>query len=103
MASLFIRNPHEKQQNVASPKPAARLQGWWVLPSKITFFFLYQTLICVAADEPHPQPQYQTILESASEAEIGFTAPNLCIGKLTFLFVMLLYKKFNGRKQINYN
>jgi hypothetical protein len=67
------------------------------------FFFLYQTLIRVAAGEPHLQPQYQTILESASEAEIGFTAPNLCIGKLTFLFVMLLYKKFNGRKQINYN
>jgi len=23
-------------------------------------FFFYQTLICVAAGEPHPQPHYQT-------------------------------------------
>jgi len=28
--------------------------------NKNVFFLLYQTIIVVAAGEPHPQPQYQT-------------------------------------------
>jgi hypothetical protein len=27
---------------------------------RLSFFFCYQTLVYVAAGEPHPQPHYQT-------------------------------------------
>ena len=42
------------------PKPPFHFKFEWALPVKNKFFFSYQTKICVAAGEPHPQPRYQT-------------------------------------------
>jgi hypothetical protein len=52
--------PHEKQQNAASTKRAAP-SLFLVGPTTIKHFFLLnQTVLCVVAGEPHPQPRYQT-------------------------------------------
>ena len=54
----FLR--HEKQQNAASTKRAAT-SLFLVGPTTIKHFFLLnQTVLCVVAGEPHPQPCYQT-------------------------------------------
>jgi hypothetical protein len=57
MAPLFIKNTHE---NAASPNLAAGQQKLVGPTKQNRFFLLYQTLICVAVDEPHPRPHYQT-------------------------------------------
>jgi hypothetical protein len=60
MAPLLWFLPHKKQQNDAFTKPAVPslfLMG----PTTIkNFFLLNQTVLCVAAGEPHAQPRYQT-------------------------------------------
>jgi len=56
-ATLYSFLPHEKQPNVASPKPAV---SSWILAglTNVKYFFSsYQTILCVAVGEPHPQPR----------------------------------------------
>jgi len=51
---------HKKQQGAASCKPVAVPQLVVGPTNQKMLFLLYQTIIVVAAGEPHPQPQYQT-------------------------------------------
>jgi len=55
-APLFIGNHHEKQHLQTCGTPV-KVGGSYQAKSH---FFCYQTLICVIAGEPHPQPHYQT-------------------------------------------
>ena len=41
-----LNSHHEKQQNAASPNLRHAIESWWVLPSKITFFFLPNADMC---------------------------------------------------------
>ena len=50
---------HKKQQGAASCKPVAVPQLVVGPTNQKMLFLLYQTIIVVAAGEPHPQPQYQ--------------------------------------------
>jgi len=57
MAPLLWFLPHKKQQNDASTKPVVP-SLFLVGPTTIKHFFLNQTVLCVVAGEPHPQPRY---------------------------------------------
>jgi hypothetical protein len=61
--TIHVISPHKKQQRDAScdfGKPATQLQFMVSPTSKKLCFLQYQTIIFVAAGEPHSQPQYQT-------------------------------------------
>jgi len=60
LCSTVVVPPPREAANAASPKLAAP-SLFLVGPTTIMHFFLLnQTILCVAAGEPHPQPSYQT-------------------------------------------
>jgi hypothetical protein len=56
---LIGKSPREAAKCYFS-KPVARQRKLMGSTKKNHFFFCYQTLVYVAAGEPHPQPHYQT-------------------------------------------
>jgi hypothetical protein len=60
-STVYGFSPHKKQQRAASCKLVAQPQLMVGPTSKKLLLLQYKTTIFVAAGEPHPQPQYQTI------------------------------------------